>query len=322
MINFYDTVVSYNKQAMIALKNNQVSVAFNLLNQAERILKRKNVQGVEGLMPLTLNNLGLFYKKTGDYCEAIKVLNKSILENRSENLTKANTYLNLSSVYSQLIDHEKALSASFQSLKILKFLKSSKPKPDDYNLILLSTYSSIATEQEHLSQYMMSEKYYKKALSVCKKYFPTENYFNSIQERYLILQGKLGTILVASDSFRTNKRTSFTPKPGIRRKHMESSHKYWESSLDRILETRESFGARKKNHQSSDVGRKFYMFSKGSKEEYWRAKGKKSGKSVQVRPKKKNFKRKKENLVAKTPDMVPVPFKSKLLLFNTVDNYS
>lgn len=319
MINFYDTVVSYNKQAMIALKNNQVSVAFNLLNQAERILKRKNVQGVGGLMPLTLNNLGLFYKKTGDYCEAIKVLNKSILENRSENLTKANTYLNLSSVYSQLIDHEKALSASFQALKILKYLKLSKSKPEDYNLILLSTYSSIATEQEHLSQYLMSEKYYKKALSLCKKYFPSENYFNSIQERYLILQGKLGTILLASNSFRSSKRSSFTPKPGARKKHLENSHKHWESSLDRILETRQSFAGRKKN---SEVEGKLYLFSKGSRDEYFRGVGGKSGKSVQGRPKKKCFKKKKVNSVSKTPDIVPVPFKSKLLLFNTIDNYS
>jgi len=271
MINFYDTVVSYNRQAMVALKNQQVAAAFSLLTQAERILRRKNVKGVEGLMPITLNNLGVFFKKTGDLQEALKVFNKSILENRSDNITKASTYLNLSTIYSGLIDYEKALSCSTQAVKVLKSLK---PQPEDFNLTLLSAYSSLATTLEHLSQYQSSQKYYKKALKIAKNSFPSHEYYNKIQDRYLVLQGKLATVLLTSDSFsakRKNdkKRNVFTPKSEIRKKSLESGQKYRENSFDVMLETRGSPDSPHKSNQSDIVSRKFLLFSKGSSENYY-----------------------------------------------------
>lgn len=321
MINFYDTVVSYNRQAMIALRNEQMAAAFSLLTQAERILRRKNLQGVDGLMPITLNNLGVFYKKTGDYCEAIKVLNKSILENRSDNITKANTYLNLSTVYSSLIDYEKASSCSSQAVKVLKSLKS---RPEDYKRTLLSAYSSLATVEEHLSQYQLSQKYYKKALKIAKNSFPSHDYYNKIQDRYLILQGKLATVLLASDSFsaktqKNKKRNLFTPNPAVRKTSVESGKKYRENSFDVLLETRRSPDSPNKCNQSDIVSGKFLLFSKGSSEDYYK-KGKKSRNlNVGARKKGKKVKRGKR-IVSKTPEIAPVPFKSKLLLFNTLAN--
>ena len=49
MINYDDYVASYNKQSMIALKNNQVAVAYNLLIQAKNILKLKTILHPEKL---------------------------------------------------------------------------------------------------------------------------------------------------------------------------------------------------------------------------------------------------------------------------------
>ena len=42
-MNYDDYVVSYNKQAMNALKNEQRSVSFTLLKQATQILTKKTV---------------------------------------------------------------------------------------------------------------------------------------------------------------------------------------------------------------------------------------------------------------------------------------
>ena len=122
MINYDDYVISYNKQAMNALKNEQMEVAYNLLSQAERILHRKPVSNMPKLLSLTYNNFGCFYKRENDCLTAIQYFHKSISEGskgKQNSLNIAGTHLNLCTIYSMVEEHPQALSHGLKALKLL-----------------------------------------------------------------------------------------------------------------------------------------------------------------------------------------------------------
>jgi tetratricopeptide (TPR) repeat protein len=309
---------------MNALKNGQLAVSFNLLAQAEKILQRKGIPGSDRLIALTCNNFGCLFKKTGDYAEAIKSFNKAILENKSDMLKKAGSFLNLSNVYSLLVDHEKALSAAKQALEVLNNVEE---ESSDFQFTLMSALQAVAFELENLSQYFEAEKFYKKALKLVRDKRLGEEAYLKIDERFRILQSKLATLVIDSsrtfDSFKHQRvRTISTPKPKIMAEIKENY-----SFVDR------SVVWNRNNGKVSPVPR---HFSKRSEFGY-KEKKLGRGKSVQtgkIRPfkgerkklfilrkgKKKSIS-KGERIVSKTPEVFPIPYKNKLNLFNTLDNY-
>ena len=192
MINYDDYVASYNKQSMIALKNNQVAVAYNLLIQAKNILKLKSILHPEKLWALTFNNLGCFYKRKGELQTAIKYFHKSLIEGSKFDKNSwhlAGTHLNLCTIYSLIVDYSKAL---FHALQALDLLKKYPQKDEDYVFTLVMAYKNVAIEYENISEYKNSNIYYKKALNFALLNFGENNSITqALQERLKILQSKI-----------------------------------------------------------------------------------------------------------------------------------
>ncbi|OMJ72548.1 hypothetical protein SteCoe_28994 [Stentor coeruleus] len=163
MINYDDYVISYNKQATVALKYKQIDVAYDLLSKAQYILKHKFISNLPKLIGLTYNNLGCFYKRSGDYQKALKYLQKSLVQGAETNpdyIHQAGTYLNLCTVYSIMSCHEKALSNALQALAVLKYADKSS---ESYIFTLIMAYYSVGLEYENVSDYRKALEIYKKA---------------------------------------------------------------------------------------------------------------------------------------------------------------
>ncbi|OMJ93544.1 hypothetical protein SteCoe_3527 [Stentor coeruleus] len=246
MINYDDYIVNYNKQAMLALKNDQISLAVNLLNQAEDILKRKSITNLPKLQGLTYNNLGCFYKRTGDYPRAIKYFQKSLNKYEKENpdfINQAGTHLNLCAVYSILVDHKKALNHALLALGLLKLVEIdpdippnpssdffTKPdektqflikKPNPYIFTLVMAYYNAGLEFENVSDYTKALIYYTKAKNHAISTLGESHKLTSkVIERLQVLQGKMNICHINPTIIINNNRrgpksisTSFTPKP-------------------------------------------------------------------------------------------------------------
>ena len=321
MINYHDTVVSYNKQAMNALKNQQVAVAFNLLGQAEKILMRKELNGADKLIALTYNNFGCLFKQTGDYIQAIKSFNKAILQNRTDLIKKAGAYLNLSNIYSILVDHEKALNAARQALEHLRGLKE---ESEDYHFSLVTTYQSIAYENENLSQYLESEKYYKKALKLIRKKFLGDELYDRISGKYRVLQSKLATSIKSSSKTIDNVRqrrafTNSTPQPMLGRGTKQSFSFETEKPLKNQELFKVSPASRKSSKRSDYNGQVKIPLKYDSEDLKIRKRNLKGNNKRLIIMKKIKKSTRGGRIVSKTPEVIPIPYKNKLNLFNTLE---
>lgn len=316
MINYDESVISYNKQAMNALKNGQQSVAVNLLGQAERILKHKQVDNLGKLLSLTYNNLGIYYKRSGDYHLALKYFTRAINQENSEAINQAGVLLNLCNLYSLLVNHPKALNSA---LKALELLQSVQDDSETYNFTLLTAYQSIAMEQENLSQYEISKSFYKKALNLALKKFPDSRYVAKIRQRIEVLLGKIhmfdGELLRSSRKYRRKGFSSLTPTPISSKKKVEklrmtplaytSVQKKIKNFVRKLPKLKEhSLSVPKKfirknifREEKNEDSRKFRVKTTlpGSRSNQDKAESPAIGQS-------------------KTPEFFPVPFKNKMIL--------
>ena len=306
MINFDDSVISYNKQAMIALKNDQKSVSLNLLDQAQSILKKKPIINRAKLQSLTFNNLGCYYKRLGDYRQSLSYFSRALNENPSDKLTKSGILLNLCNLHSILINHSKALSYALEALELLQ---SFKDDSDTYYFSLLTAYLTIANEQENLSQYEISKSFYKKALNLALKKFPNSDQPKRIKEKIEVLLSKIffsndGSLFSYKRKLRTKNHLSLSPSHNIERKY--------DKKIDSPLNL--TAGHKKNNIQprlpliknKREKGRlDFRDLFKESKERV------KTSLPSSRKPL-KDGKFKKLKVQSKTPEIFPVAFKVKL----------
>lgn len=319
MISYDESVISYNKQAMNALKNEQRSVAFNLLSQAEEILKRKQVHGMGKLLSLTYNNFGCFYKRSGDYPLALKYFRKAINQENNEPINQAGVLLNLCNVYSVLINHPKALNSALKALEILQTLQDTS---DTYCFTLLTAYQSIAMEQENLSQYEISKSFYKKALNLALKRFPDTRFVSKIRKRIEILLGKInvydGESMRLTSRYRKRGYASLTPTPFSSNKKVEKMKVV--PLAYTIIHKKVKKLPLLKVHNLSGMPRRFIRKNifKDSKK-YVTGKDKNTDRIKTTLPSSRKVEEKTENIIkvhSKTPEIFPVPFKNKLFFLN------
>lgn len=362
MINYDDYIVNYNKQAMLALKNEQISLAVNLLNQAEDILKRKPVTNLPKLQGLTYNNLGCFYKRTGDYPRALKYFQKSLDKCEKENpdfINQAGTHLNLCAVYSILVDHKKALNHALLALGLLKLVETNpdvslsqnsefinKPdekaqffitkKPNPYIFTLVMAYYNAGLEFENVSDYTKALIYYTKAKNYSLSTLGESHKLTlKVFERLHILQGKMNICHINPTKITNNNRrgpnsisTSFTPKP--KKKMIKPNRTPMIKRTYKAMRIDSPFVGMKIHSQASSYidKRKNKRFNysitpvmPGSNRSYSKSPKrvktllgfrKKRGKP-RVRKDEDDWKNRK--ILSKTPEVFPVPLKSKLSLF-------
>lgn len=346
MINFDNSVVSYNKQAMIALKHDQVKVAFNLLTQAKNILDRKNILKKTKLLALTFNNFGCFYKKVGDMPSAVKFLQKSVAEGSKEQfdiVNLAGTHLNLCTIYSLIAEHSQALSHAMSAINLLK----SHPKDSEsYIFSLVMAYQNAGMEHENMSQYKDSLKYYQEGLNFSLSSLGENNELTQkIKERIKILKNKISLcslspqITITSRKLKKKRRfeTSFSPdlQKGRRRltntsvssnekklRTLRKNTKINRTIVDDHYRHLASFFQGKKKKNDSEISGETMLNSEIPTTVLMRrlktTVGTERKKIAKFLQKKRNASEKK-NLGNQILEPLPVPFKNKLSLFSTLE---
>jgi tetratricopeptide (TPR) repeat protein len=143
-------ILKLNKEAMERLRNDEKSAALSLLNSAQELLH--SVSTDSQVWGITFNNLGCYFKKTEDYSTSLVYFQKAleILEKKPfDVLSISGTLLNLSSVYSEMKNHEKALKSAIKAHKILS---NTSEKSENIWTSLVISYHSIAVEYENLGR--------------------------------------------------------------------------------------------------------------------------------------------------------------------------
>lgn len=143
-------VLRINKLAMEKLRESLPTEALTLLNSAQEILTQVSIESQ--VWGITFHNLGCYFKKTRDLDMARKYFSKALeifSKKPSDPLTISGTYLNLSSVYSDLNSHEKALSFTFKALNLLN---NSSEKSLNLSTSLIISYHSAGQEYEFLNK--------------------------------------------------------------------------------------------------------------------------------------------------------------------------
>ena len=160
-------ILKLNKEAMDKLRTDDKSSALSLLNLAQELLH--SVSTDSQVWGITFNNLGCYFKKAEDYPTSLLHFKKAleILQKKpSDVLSISGTLLNLTSVYSELKNHEKALKAAIKAHKILS---STSEKSENIYTSLVISYHSIAVEYENLGRKGESIEYFKAGWELAKE---------------------------------------------------------------------------------------------------------------------------------------------------------
>lgn len=112
------------------------------------------------------NNIGIVYRKLGDYDKALEYHNKALEIQKAvfgENHPyTASSYVNIGAVYGNLGDNDKALEYNFKALEIFKAVLGEK-----YPYIA-DSYNNIGVVYRNLGEYDKALEYYFKALEIYK----------------------------------------------------------------------------------------------------------------------------------------------------------
>ncbi|OMJ93939.1 hypothetical protein SteCoe_2995 [Stentor coeruleus] len=160
-------VLRINKQAMEKLRESLPTEALTLLNSAQEILSQVSIESQA--WGVTFYNLGCYFKKTQDLDMARKYFSKALeifSKKPSDLLTISGTYLNLTSVYSDLNSHDKALSFA---LKALNLLNKSYEKSLNLSTSLIISYHSAGQEYEFLNKKHEALSMYRQGWELAKE---------------------------------------------------------------------------------------------------------------------------------------------------------
>lgn len=119
-----ELVINWNKFAMEKLQTGSEEESFRLLKVAEEtIINNPNVVLDKGLLAMTLNNLGCYYKYMGNTSLALFYLKNAIINSGTSINDKVNiagAYLNIWAIFSKKENHESALKSAQKAMGILE----------------------------------------------------------------------------------------------------------------------------------------------------------------------------------------------------------
>ena len=166
--NIDSEILTLNKRAMERLRNNAYSEALSYLSEAEMMLKSNSCS--DQISAITLNNLGCYFKKTGNLHEALSYLNQALDKERKASkdlINLAGTHLNLSAIYSQQKMHETALS---HALKALKTVQNCPDRTTNMWTTQVIAHHSAGLEYESLCRLLEALHMYKKGWEIAKEH--------------------------------------------------------------------------------------------------------------------------------------------------------
>lgn len=182
-------VTNWNVQAMKYLKLGNPFSAFNLLQKASRLLSSH--KSLVELHMVTLNNLGCYYKWIKKPKEALKQFENSAYLRKLhliDPISLAGTYLNISTLHSDLGSHNLALKFSQDAIGVLKTGDQSSGK---LKITLSMAYHSLANEYYNLKNYQESLANFEKALNLAQQSPNTEKLVEFIKNSLKKLEKKL-----------------------------------------------------------------------------------------------------------------------------------
>lgn len=188
-----EDILHYNRIAMDYLRENKYDSAMNFLKQAYHSLKQlKDSLHRQKLFAITFNNLGCFFKRTGQYKEALSYLFKAVemeknLPNEFANI--AGSHLNICAILSMEGEHERALRHALKSLYLLKNNFNSQP-----GLIstLIIAYHNVGSEYEHLLQFSDAADCYRRGWELSKDHLGLKNQLtNTLKKSFVVLTERM-----------------------------------------------------------------------------------------------------------------------------------
>jgi tetratricopeptide (TPR) repeat protein len=165
-VSYEANVLALNKQAMDDLRQGQHEKAFELLNEAEKLIKAHDLDCQ--MWAVTMNNYGCYYKKIGKLQEALSCLNLAMNKEKfvkGDAVNKAATHLNVSSIFSSLDIHETALE---HAQKALKILKRSGDKSVNTVTTLVVAFHTVGIELEALFRQLEAMRMYKEGWELAR----------------------------------------------------------------------------------------------------------------------------------------------------------
>ena len=160
-------ILRCNRLAMESLRNEDMANTLKILNEAQELLK--DVSTENQVWGITFNNLGCYFKKTKEYETALKHFNKALeieIKRPNESITLAGTYLNISSIYSELSIHEQALK---YGLKSLNLLSGSIDKDINIWTSIVVSHHCVALEYEFLNKKQEALNMYRSGWEIAKE---------------------------------------------------------------------------------------------------------------------------------------------------------
>jgi len=167
-------VLACNSDGMEFLRKGNVKAAFEQLKYAEAVLlDRPDDSSCFGLLAITCNNLGCYYKRTGKLHAALSYLRRSLkidVGMQTDDVAVGGTHLNLCAILSKLNKHSKALQHALCALELIGnriSLASSygAAAKDDYATLAIA-YHNVGVEREFLHQWEEAAMAYRQGREV------------------------------------------------------------------------------------------------------------------------------------------------------------
>merc|ERR550537_1084084 len=104
------------------LRQGKTQAAFEQLKYAEAVLIDHGDEACYGMLAVTCNNLGCYYKRTGKLHAALSYLRRSLkidVGMQTDDVAIGGTHLNLCAILSKLNKHAKALQHAMCALELI-----------------------------------------------------------------------------------------------------------------------------------------------------------------------------------------------------------
>lgn len=164
-------VACWNKEGMALLSEGNTILSLEKLRKSEQLCSDNPNLISPGLLSITLNNLGCYYRKTKSYHAALSYLKRSLqldLSSSSGDFSIAGTHLNVCAVLSKLRKHDNAILHAMCALELLlNHTRLQTASSEEYQLLAIA-YFNCGAENEHLRQYDKAIRRYQQGGEVAR----------------------------------------------------------------------------------------------------------------------------------------------------------
>jgi tetratricopeptide (TPR) repeat protein len=166
-------ILRLNQLAMEKLCSGFMSEALTILNECQELLKSVNLNSEA--WGVTFSNLGCYFKKTKDYKTALSHFAMALevfLTKPFDVLSLSSTYINLSSMHSELKQHEQAVSCC---IKAQSLLKNAQAKDQAHIIALVASYHCLGKELNFLNRKIEAVNIFKEGWEIAKSMLGKEH---------------------------------------------------------------------------------------------------------------------------------------------------